>query len=124
MGEIIAGKMLSYFELLINRYYCLYFVVHIIESLKFPTLEQISLYFLRRSDFFIEGSICYYCLWTHDCVVTGSTFTSAYTTKHLFVTDDVIQLFKEANRRINFYSSNKRDITNVIYFGIAVLAGL
>lgn len=56
--------------------------------------------------------------------MTGSTYTSAYTTKHLFVTDDVIQLFKEANRRLNFYSCDKGDIINAIYFGTAVLAGL
>jgi len=82
------------------------------------------LYFLRRSDFAIESSICYNCLWTLDSGVTGNTFTGAYTTKHLFVTDDFIQLFKEANRRLNFYSRNKRNIINAIYFGTAVLAGL
>lgn len=43
------------------------------------------------------------------CHVTGSTYTSSYTTKHLFITDDVIQIFKEANRRLNFYSRNKLD---------------
>jgi len=56
--------------------------------------------------------------------VTADTFTSAYTTEHLFVTDDVIQIFKDANRRLNFYSCNKRDVINTIYFGTAVLAGL
>jgi len=55
--------------------------------------------------------------------VTGSTFTSAYTTDHLFVIDDVIQHFKEVNRRLNFHLRNKRDIINAVYFGTAVLAG-
>jgi len=82
------------------------------------------LYFQRHSDFGKEISICYYCLWRHECVETGSTFTSAYTTKRRFVTDDVNQLFKEANRRLNFQSRNKRDIISAIYFGTAVLAGL
>ena len=71
----------------------------------------------------MESSICYYRLWTHDCHVTGSTFTSAYTTDHLFVIDDVIQHFKEVNRRLNFHLRNKRDIINAVYFGTAVLAG-
>jgi hypothetical protein len=77
-------------------------------------LEHICLYeyFQRRFKFSIESSICCYCLWTVSC--TRSTFSSAYTTMHLFVTDDVIQRFKEANRRLNFYSWTNRDIINAV----------
>jgi hypothetical protein len=77
--------------------------------------EAHSLVFTLLSTFF----------WTHGCVlVTGSTFTSAYISKHIFFIDNVTQIFQEPKRRLNLYSCKKHDIISAVYFGTAVLADL
>jgi len=54
MGEIIARNMLSWLELLINRYCCIFFVVYIIVSVMHDqTNIELLLFFGRYEHFYL-----------------------------------------------------------------------